>query len=503
MNNKYDCIVVGAGNGGLSAAATVSSGGMKTLVLERHNLPGGAASSFVRGRFEFEPSLHELAEIGKAENPGTIRKMFDDYGIDINWHTEDHLFRRIVPGSSDALFPTGIEAFCDEMERQVPGCRTSVHALLELGALAKRAYTYATSGKSKNIVMMTKYADFLRLASATTEEGMAALGVPKKAQDIINTYWCYLGGPPDKMDFLTTCLMIYYYVYWNPGQPDKKSHQMSLALEDVIRKNGGEIWYNCEVEKLIIEGDVVKGVIVNGEEIRANHVIANVSPTTIMGKMLPDGVTPPEKNVRLANARDLAMNIECMYIGLNRSAEELGIKDYSTFILSDEDAIEQWNKATLDDKGVFIANCLNTFVPNASPEGTCTLMFTAFNRKRVWDTVKPEEYNKLKEKYMEEWVAYYEKNTGIIIRPYIEEMSYATSATYARYLNSPNGTAYGYQIHKWDNIITRMSAMDKEKMFKGMHITGAASENVDGYSLCYENGQLHGRLTLKEAEEEN
>ena len=62
MDTTYDVIVVGAGNGGLAAAATTAKGGLKTLLLEKHNLPGGCASSFVRGRFEFEPSLHEKNE---------------------------------------------------------------------------------------------------------------------------------------------------------------------------------------------------------------------------------------------------------------------------------------------------------------------------------------------------------------------------------------------------------------------------------------------------------
>ncbi len=51
--NNYDVIVVGAGNGGLAAAAKTAKEGFKTLVLEKHNLPGGCATSFCRGRFEF------------------------------------------------------------------------------------------------------------------------------------------------------------------------------------------------------------------------------------------------------------------------------------------------------------------------------------------------------------------------------------------------------------------------------------------------------------------
>ena len=70
---KYDAVVIGAGNGGLAAACRMAKGGKKTLLIERHNMPGGCASSFRRGRFEFETALHEICEWGTKENPGGCR----------------------------------------------------------------------------------------------------------------------------------------------------------------------------------------------------------------------------------------------------------------------------------------------------------------------------------------------------------------------------------------------------------------------------------------------
>ena len=57
---QYDVVIVGAGNAGICAAAAMAQNGLKTLVLEQHNLPGGCASSFKRGRFEFDVSLHSV-----------------------------------------------------------------------------------------------------------------------------------------------------------------------------------------------------------------------------------------------------------------------------------------------------------------------------------------------------------------------------------------------------------------------------------------------------------
>ena len=83
---KFDAVVIGAGNGGLAAACRLAKAGKKTLLVEQHNLPGGVASSFRRGRFEFETALHELCEFGSAENPGNCRKtVVDEFGLDIPW----------------------------------------------------------------------------------------------------------------------------------------------------------------------------------------------------------------------------------------------------------------------------------------------------------------------------------------------------------------------------------------------------------------------------------
>ena len=68
MTQHHEAIVIGAGLGGLAAATTMVNEGLDVLLLERHNVPGGYATSFVRGRFEFEVALHEL-EAEASESP--------------------------------------------------------------------------------------------------------------------------------------------------------------------------------------------------------------------------------------------------------------------------------------------------------------------------------------------------------------------------------------------------------------------------------------------------
>lgn len=501
MKQRYDVIVIGAGNGGLSAAANTAAAGLKTLVIERHNLPGGSASSFVRGRFEFETALHELFDLGNEKEPGTVWQLFDHYGIHLKWYYEKQMMHIIVPNKVSLTLPTGIDNFLETMEKAVPGCKPSVEKALACGRKGVEALQYINNQHPSQLTLLTKYGDFLKMCACTAREGFQALGVPDKAAHLMETYWSYLGGTEDQMDFFTMIVMLYNYLVQCPAMPAHKSHEMSLALADSIYRHGGEIWYNTEVSQLMMDGDTVTGVIANGQHIASRFVIADLSPTTIMTKMLPQGVKPPKQNVKLTNARPFAYSLETMYLGLNRSADELGIKNYSTFILNDLDPVKQAAATAHNQKGTFIANCLNLFVPDASPKGTCTLFFTAMGDPKYWASLKPDEYFKAKNKRMKDWVHHYEKCTGITIHPYIEEASFASDVTFSRYLGTPNGSPYGYQIQKWDNIVPRLINMDKEQMFKHLEITGAAAENIDGYNSCYTNGFLHAQKVIKEAAE--
>jgi len=79
-----DVVVVGAGLGGLGAALELARQGVKVLVLEQHNLPGGFATSFVRGRFEFEPSLHQMpAPLPHSSAVSVKDYLLEEAGLDL------------------------------------------------------------------------------------------------------------------------------------------------------------------------------------------------------------------------------------------------------------------------------------------------------------------------------------------------------------------------------------------------------------------------------------
>src|SRR5574344_59179 len=179
MDQTYDVIVVGAGNGGLAAAATTAKGGLKTLLLEKHNLPGGCASSFVRGRFEFEPSLHELCMVGTEEKPDLVYSIFKELGAKPEWQYEHNVFRSIVKGEEgyDVTLKAGVEPFCDSLERYCPGSKKAIKKLFQYQINDWEATQYITKmkGKPNPLVMAFKYGNFMRMASHSMDEVLKAL----------------------------------------------------------------------------------------------------------------------------------------------------------------------------------------------------------------------------------------------------------------------------------------------------------------------------------------
>ncbi len=507
--DRYDVIVIGAGNGGLAAACRILNAGKSCLVLEKHNIPGGFATSFVRGRFEFEASLHEFNGIGTKEEPGSTRLLFEELGVadKIEWvHLKDAYHLISEKEGYDFVMPFGREAFIEANKKLHPEGDKYIEDFFAIAQQIRDAMEYlsASKGRPDPKVMQEKYPDYLACASYSVNEAFEALGYPKVIVDNLNTYWCYLGADGDNLSFLHYANMIYSYFSKGAVIPKYRSHELSLAFEERIHELGGEIWFNSEVTKILCDeqGHVCGVQLKDGRTIKTRHVIAAISPHVVYGKLM-DPDTVPEKARKLTNFRKLAGRGFTVFLGLDASPEELGLKDHNYFIYDTSDSVKQYEAMKhFGNTAAQATVCLNNADPDCSPKGTTILYMTSLFMEDVWSQVKEEEYFKVKNEVAEAMIERFEKATHTNIREHIEELAIATPETYARYCGHPQGTVYGYESQYYDGLMNRIQMVEEDKCVDGLRIGGGYGERLLGYPSSYKSGANEAARTLRDIEKE-
>lgn len=517
--SKYDAVVIGAGTGGLSASLSLANAGKKVLLLEKHNLPGGCSSSFVRGRFEFDASLHEFCSIGSPEEWGMTGKlMMEDYKLNINWLLVPELYRCIGTTCSgkhfDLTLPVGKENIIDTMEEAVPGSKKPMEIFFALAEECNEAYNYFNDHMLDGVdqkgftyvdekLFMKKYPNFLRVAEYPFNKVLRKIGMPEDAIDILNVYWTYIGMDYERLSFIHMAWMFLMYAKYRPAICQYNAHGMTCAAVERFRELGGELWLNVRANKVVADdqGNIL-GVDTDVGFVETNYVIANMNPQDAYTKLLDEKIPVPEREIRRVNAETHGIRFFNAYVACNKSVEELGIQDYTIFMPGVFDTKTNYAYSKDYEKNthsvVVIYNMVN---PEASPKGTTVMTFTIAYTEDVLGDFSQREYVKKKQELFQKVMENFEKDTGIIIHDCIEEIELASPWTFCHFLGTPQGTVYGFETDEWDTMVSRLMCLRKDQPIRGFKTCGASGARGDGYNQTYLNGNDMAQLILEEMKE--
>ncbi len=505
---RYDVIVVGAGMAGLTAAARLAKAGKKVLLLEKHNMTGGYATSFVRGRYEFEVSLHEACEFGDGKNGtgyGPCRAMFDDLGIKMDWVKVPDAYRVILTDRNiDFTMPFGIENCIQAIEKLEPGNGKKVRNYFKLFEEINEALEYIGScGKAgpEPKVMATKYSSFLRSAAYETDEVNKSFKFGPKTNEVLSAYYGYISRHLSEASFTVWAQMIYIYLRDGAHIPAKTSHQIANELEKAFRGFGGQVETNVKVTEYVLENGRCVGVKTeDGTEIRADFVISNGNPTKALVSMM-DRSQVPEEALKLAGARKLLASPFVVYLGLDALPQDMGIESYEYFVGENMDTERIYNTTNnwVSHHRVS-ATCPDVAVPGFSGPDRCQINLTSMYSPDAMNKSKLSKYDYLpeNERFANCMIDTFEEISGARIRDHIEEIAIATPATFTRYAEAFRGDIYGYACTALDSAVTRTLSQEKDRFIPGIDFVGSAGFRAHGYSSVITDGyQVAGVVLSK------
>jgi phytoene dehydrogenase-like protein len=452
---ECDVVVIGAGNGGLTASAGLAQKGLKVLLLERHNIPGGCATSFCRGRFEFEVALHQLSGMGTAEKPGPLRMSLSSLGVldDLELVEMSELYSVSMPDGFRVTLKPEREQVTAELEEKFPHEKEAIHKFFDL------AYKYANQMLAAFYFKdpepsREKYPVLYEYAFKPASEVLDEIFSDPLLKAVLSVYWGYIGLPPNRISFAYLAMLFFVYIEFKPFHVSGGSQALSNAITNRFLSQGGTARFNCGAKRIIVENGAVKGVVTeNGDHIPVKYVVSNASQVTTYSRLIePEQV--PDSVFREMGGRSLSPSAFTMFVGFDCEPSDMGIGAPTNFLLRNTDAtdvvLDRMRRVDISDDSM-VFSCYDLADPNFSPPGTCQANIVTLKYGKPWLSVPPTRYHMEKFRCAESMLRRVEEIFPNV-RGHIEELEVATPLTHMRYLGHPEGAIYGFEQYTKDSM---------------------------------------------------
>ncbi|MDQ6710850.1 MAG: NAD(P)/FAD-dependent oxidoreductase [Candidatus Dormibacteraeota bacterium] len=316
MPAGYDAIIVGGGHNGLATAAYLGRAGLKTLVLERRNVLGGAAVSehpwpgYTVSTLSYVLSLmppEVIRELDLHRHGLTLYPLAADYYVP--FPDGSHLLLTRDPkqayeeiakfSKKDADVWPAFSAYLAKIAELVRplllmtppavGAK-SPGDLLELAKFAWKLKGLDVQGTADFVKVMT-------LSVAELLEEWFESPQVKAARCVSGAIGTY-GGPYTPG---TSYVLLHHYIGEIEGQMAEWAFvkggtgAVSEAIASDAREHGAEIRTAATVVRILVEGGRATGVaLADGTEVRARAVISNAHPKTTFCDLVRSADLPPD-----------------------------------------------------------------------------------------------------------------------------------------------------------------------------------------------------------------
>ena len=460
FDDFYDCIVIGASIAGLTCAIKLQKESKKVLVLEQHNLPGGLATSFLRGGVEFEATLHALSDVGSMSDPRNVRNFFDkEIERPIEWLPTPEAYRALS-SDIDVTIKCGYDDSAKEIEKSIPGSYEKVmefYKLCETVNNSSRDLTGKKIGLFNFFKVLKENKEFFKTVGYTVEDVFKYLKIDGKLKEVLGAYWIYLGMPIDTLPFTVYSAVISDYIGNEPYITRHTSFEIGSKLYEAAVSLGVQVEFNQKVEKILVKKRRVYAVKTSsGEVINTKYVACGAYPSTAYNKMIEPISEVTKLASRFANHNTVKSTNYTVCLLLDCDYKELNITTYSTFMslksLDSRECFDNYN--SMGPYNFMTVVCPNIVHEDASLKGTSIIDITTLPDPQAWNKVVSEEnYFDIKRDVAKDLIDAVNKMFNINLYEHIKEIVIQSPISIAHYTGSYNGAIYGYTHNMKDHVV--------------------------------------------------
>ncbi|WP_299588675.1 NAD(P)/FAD-dependent oxidoreductase [uncultured Microbulbifer sp.] len=340
LEGPYDALIIGSGIGGLTTAAMLSATGKKVLVLEQHYTAGGYTHAYDRNGYEWDVGVHYIGDVG--EHPTMTSKIFDFITAgNLHWAPMDKVYDRICIGEEQFDLHAGRREFIDELVKHFPAERENIERYLgRLNEVAKSIQRIAMEklfprwcGPAVRLWRKLRDPSWL---NKTTREVLTEITSNEKLISVLTGQWGDNGMTPAKSSFIIHALIAKHYLYGG-YYPVGGASKISETIIPQIQASGGDVLTYAKVETILLQGNKVRGLRMgDGTEIEAPLVISSAGVFNTFEKLLPQSASERLGYLRNLKTVTPSMSHLCLYIGLEKTAEELQLPKTNYWLYASE-----------------------------------------------------------------------------------------------------------------------------------------------------------------------
>jgi len=482
--------IIGSGFSGLSAAAYLSAAGHEVHVFEKNASIGGRARQLKTDSgylFDMGPSWYWM--------PDVFEKFFSDFGYSVSDFYELKLLNPsfdVVFGEDDKMsVPENFDALCKLFESIEVGSAAQLKKFMD-----EAEYKYKTGIENlvyKPGLSIAEFADLdlikgvfrLQVFSSFSKHVRKYFSHPKLIA-LMEFPVLFLGAMPQDTPALYS-LMNYAGLKLGTWYPIGGFGKVIEAMMKVAEINGTTFHFNATVEKIDIENDLAENIIVNGEIIHCDAIIASADYNHVESKLLPKEYRNYNENYW--QKKTFAPSCLIYFLGINKKLKSL----HHHTLFFDED-IDQHSKEIYKTpqwptKPLFYVSCPSKSDDGVAPVGHENLFLLLPIAPGLSDT------EEIREKYFQVMISRLEKQVNENILSYINyKKSYCVNDFMMDY-NSYKGNAYGLANTLMQTAILKPKI--KNKKVKNLFYTGQLTVPGPGVPPSIISGKIAAEQLLK------